>query len=288
MSSYTICTDTACDIKPKMLKDWGVECVSLSFTFEGEENRYADNGMDITTFYQRMRQGEIAKTSAPSPAVFEIDFERILNSGHDILHLSLSGALSATFNAAQIAAETLRQRYPERKIVLVDTLSASAGEGMMVYMAVKKKQEGLSIEDNAAYLESLKPHVCHRFIVDDLVYLKRGGRISHTVAFVGSVLGIKPILYVNSEGKPLNISKVRGKRAALSKLVEKYGELAINKSEGPIFISHADCLDGAENLKETLEATYGVKVDLITDIGTVLGAHAGPGTVVLFFLGSKR
>lgn len=288
MSDYVICTDTACDIKAPMLEEWGVRYVGMTFTFDGEQTEYSNNDMDILEFYNKMRAGGVARTAAVNPEGFTAVFEQVLKEGKDVLYLGLSAPLSTTFNAAMIAADDLRQVYPERKIITVDTRSAPAGEGFLVHLAVEKKKEGASIEETAAYIEGLKLKICHWFVVDDLVYLKRGGRVSPAAAFAGALLGIKPILHVNREGNPINIAKVRGKKAALSWILEKYGTLAEDPHGGTVYVSHADSIEDVEKLKAELKAAYGVDIQLTTDIGPVLGAHTGPGALALFFVGKDR
>ncbi|MBR4033946.1 MAG: DegV family protein, partial [Clostridia bacterium] len=180
------------------------------------------------------------------------------------------------------------EKYPERKITVIDSLSASAGFGMLVYLAVKKKNEGATLDENAEYVTSLIPHMCHWFTVDDLVYLKRGGRISPTVAFVGGVLGIKPVLHMDREGHLINKFKVRGRRASIKALADKLGELMTDKSQGPVFICHADCEDDAALLSSMIKETYGLDTDITVFTGPVIGAHSGPGTLALFFIGNER
>ena len=288
MSNYIIFTDSGCDIKPALLKEWGVEYLNLSFHFEGEDKEYSNEDMDITEFYNRMRQGGVAKTSAINPDGFSVSFEEALKEGKDILYIGFSSGLSTTCNSARIASDELSEKYPDRKIVIVDSLAASAGQGMLVYLTLKKQQSGATIEEAAAYAEDIKLNICHWFTVDDLVYLKRGGRVSPAVAIVGTVLGIKPVLHVDNEGKLVSVTKARGRKNALATLVEKYGELAENLEDNTIYISHADSLADAEEIKSQLKAKYNANVDIITDIGAVIGAHAGPGTIALFFVGKER
>lgn len=190
-------------------------------------------------------------------------------------------------NSAYMAADELKGKYPERKIVIIDTLAASAGGGLMVYMAVPKKKDGASLEENAAYVNSLTEHHCIWFTVDNLEYLKRGGRVSPVVAFAGGVLGIKPVLQMDKEGQLVKVSTVRGRRKSVEALSDKYGELAFKKGE-PIFISHAQCLDDAQLLADMLKERYGTDTTLITDIGPIIGAHSGPGTIAVFFIGEHR
>jgi len=288
MNNYVILTDSACDIKPAQLKEWGVESLEMSFRFDAEDRDYRNNEMDISLFYGRMKAGESAKTAAINPDEFTTFFENILKQGKDVLYLGFSSGLSTTFNSSRIAAEEVLEKYPDRKILTVDTLAASAGQGLIVYLASKKQMEGATMEEVAAFVEDMKLNLCHWFTVDDLVYLKRGGRVSPTVAFVGTVLGIKPVLHVDNEGRLINVSKARGRKAALSSLVEKYGELSSEQADGTIFISQANCMKEAQELKAQYEEKYGAKVEVITDIGPVIGAHSGPGTMAVFFLGKER
>ncbi len=288
MNDFVIFTDSACDIDEAKLKSWQVEYCSLSFTIAGEDKEYSNYDLAPHDFYDKMRGGAVAKTSAINTDSFLSYFEPILKEGKDLLYLGFSSGLSATFNCARMAAEELGEKYPERKIITIDTLCASAGQGLLVYLAVLEKEKGASIEQVAEYVQGLVPNMCHWFTVDDLVYLKRGGRVSPTVALVGSVLGIKPILHVDNEGHLVSFSKVRGRKAAIAALADKYAELKMEGAPKKIFISHADCLDDAKFLAKKLGETHGVDVEIITDIGPVIGAHAGPGTLALFFVGKER
>ena len=287
MNNFVIYTDSACDLKPDVLKSLNVECIQLSFRFDNDDKDYLNNEMDIKTFYDRMRKGETAKTSAINPETFSHRFEELLSEGRDILYIGFSSGLSTTFNSARITADELKAKYPERKIICVDSLCASAGQGMLVYLAAKKRDLGADLETVAEYIEGIKLNLCHWFTVDDLVYLKRGGRISPTVAIVGGILGIKPILHVDNEGKLVNVSKVRGRKASLNALLDKYGELAENK-QGTVFISNADCHEDVSYLKTQFKERYNAEVEIVTDIGPVIGAHSGPGTIAVFFLGKER
>lgn len=287
-SPYVILTDSACDIIPETLAQWGVGCILLTFCFNGEDHEYANDEMDSHTFYERMRNGGIAKTSAINSERFKQFFEQSLKEGNDVLYLGFSSGLSATYNAARIAAEQLAEEYPDRKILTIDTLAASAGFGMLVAFASRARNNGASFDEVADLVRSYIPRLCHWFTVDDLVYLKRGGRISPTVAFVGNVLGIKPILHVDDEGHLINVSKVRGRKTSIATLAKKYGELLEHAENNEAFISHGDCPEEAEALKDILESQYGAKVTLITPVGTVIGAHSGPGTMALFYVGKHR
>ena len=288
MKNYVIFTDSGCDINSEVLKEWGVENIDLSFRFEGEEKTYLASDMDINTFYNRMREGRVAKTMAINPETFATEFEKALADGKDVIYLGFSSGLSTTFNSSKIAAEDLKEKYPDRRIECVDSLCASAGQGLFVYLVAEKSNSGADFDSVVEYANSIVPNMCHWFTVDDLVYLKRGGRVSPAVALVGKVLGIKPVLHVDNEGKLISMSKVRGRKAALSALVDKYGELAKSEHSGTVFISNADCMDDVKELEDMLKSRYNVDVKLVADIGTVIGAHAGPGTIALFFVAKER
>ncbi|MBQ8415761.1 MAG: DegV family protein [Clostridia bacterium] len=288
MRDYIIFADSACDIKPAMLEEWGVRYRSLTLRFEGSEQEYLDGDIPSQEFYNRMRAGEVAKTAAVNTEAFAELFESALQEGKDVLYLGFSTGLSTTYNSARIAAQQLKEKYPEAKILTVDSLAASAGFGLLLYLLVQKKKAGATVEEAAAYAEDRKLNICHWFTVDDLVYLKRGGRISPMAAFAGNLLGIKPVLHVDNEGHLINVSKVRGRKTALSAMADRYGELALDSEGGTVFISHGDCMGDVEMLSGMLKTRYGADVKVVTDVGTVIGAHAGPGVLALFFEGKER
>ncbi len=288
MNNYILYTDSGCDISPALLAEWGVKHCELNFIFDGEDTIYTNREMDAKEFYQRMRDGAVSKTSAVNMDEFKKAFEQELKDGHDLLYIGFSSGLSTTYNSARLAAEELQDQYPERKIITIDTLAASASQGMLVYFAAQKRDAGATIEEVAAYIDDIKMKLGIWFTVDDLVYLKRGGRVSPTVAFVGGLLGIKPVLFMDNDGHLISRSKVRGRKAAIQALADKYTELAADKEHGTIFISHGDCEDDANELAAILKATHGVDVKVITYVGPVIGAHSGPGTLALFFVGNER
>lgn len=288
MNNYVIYTDSACDIAPEILEEWGVRVIPLTFMFQEEDKQYSNYDLSAKDFYGRMREGKVAKTSAINIATFKEEFGKILADGCDLLYLGFSSGLSTTYNSAHLAVEELKEEYPDRKIITVDTLSASAGMGLLVYLTVQKKNEGASIEQAAQFAYNNRLNLCHWFTVDDLVYLKRGGRVSPTVAFVGGLLGIKPIMHMDNDGKLINMFKARGRKAAIQAIADKYGELSITPNKGTVFISHGDCIDDAKALADIVKKTYGVEVKIFADIGPVIGAHSGPGTLALFFLGKER
>ncbi len=288
MREYVICTDSACDIKPELLADRGVPYCSLNFRFDGEDKEYSNNDMSTSEFYAKMRAGGVAKTSAVNVNAFYEMFLNIIKEDKDVLYLGFSSGLSTTYNSARLAAEQIRAEYPDRIIITVDTLSASAGFGLLLHHTLEKKKEGLDIEAAAEYARNLVPRLCHWFTVDDLVYLKRGGRVSATAAFFGNMLGIKPVLHMDDAGHLIPVTKVRGRRTSISALADKFGELCADPENDTVFISHADCEDEAKELAEIIKTKYNGTVSLITDVGTVIGAHSGPGTMALFFIGKER
>ena len=290
MNKFVIFTDSACDIKPEMLKEWGVAYESLTLRFNDESDKeYLDGSIDTNEFYQRMRGGSVAKTAAVNSATFEQSFRQKLDEGFDVLYLGFSSGLSTTYNSARIAAESLREQYPDRKIITVDTLAASAGFGLIVYLACEKKKAGATIDEVAAYVEDIQLNLSHWFTVDDLVYLKRGGRISPLAASFGNLIGIKPVLHVDNEGHLINVSKARGRKPSIQALANKIAETAMGDiSEQVVFISHGDCEDEAKYLADIVREKYNPKRIEIGHVGAVIGAHSGPGTLALFFLGNER
>ena len=288
MSDFVIYTDSPCDISPATLAEWGVGFSSLSFRFDGEEQDYLDNDLTAAEFYAKMRAGGVAKTSALNAETFKEGFGAILKEGKDVLYVGFSGGLSATYHAGCRAAAELAEEYPDRRIVTVDTMSGSAGEGLLVYLAVEEKKKGRSMDEIAELLRALAPKVHHRVTVEDLVYLKRGGRISSAKAFLGNALGLKPMILVNGEGKLENYAKMRGRKKALASMMEDYGNMAADPQNGVVFITHADCEEDAKAFADLLHDTYGVTVTMIENVGTVIGSHTGPGTLVLCFVGKDN
>ena len=284
--NYVIITDSACDILPEKLAEWNVKMLPLAFLFTDTGREQKDHDEPIGEFYKAMRAGRVAKTSCVNEEAFESTFVTILEAGQDILYLGLSGGLSATCENAKKVADSLQKKYPDRKIEAIDSLSASAGEGLFVYLAVKNRDAGMTLEENAEALRNDILHVCHWFTVEDLVYLKRGGRVSAATALLGTALNVKPVLHVDNEGHLIKMTQVHGRKKSIKKMAEKLGETI--RPDSPIFISNADCIEDAEMLKDILKSEYGKEVTLITSIGSVIGAHAGPGTLALFFMGTER
>ena len=283
---YVLMTDSACDISPEKLAEWKVELIRMPFLFTDTGKEQLDHDQPFKEFYQAMRAGKVAKTSSVNVDTFERAFTLMLESGRDLLYLAFSSGLSVTCENAKKAAATMKEKFPERNIHVIDSLAASAGEGLFVYLAVKNQEAGMSMEENIAALEADVLHVCHWFTVDDLVYLKRGGRVSAATALLGTALNVKPVLHVDNEGHLIKITQVHGRKKSIRTMAEKLGETIVPNS--PIFISNGDCPEDAEMLQTILKEQYGKEVDLITDIGSVIGAHSGPGTLALFFLGTER
>ncbi len=287
MREYRIITDSGSDISPELLERWQVPCVDLTFRFEPENIDYRRKDCAITEFYQKMRSGKVAKTSAANMEAIRRCFVPELEAGRDILYLGFSSSLSTSVNVAQIAARELQQEYPERKFFVLDTCCASAGLGFLLYLTLEQKKAGASLEEAAKFVQETKQQVCHWFTVDNLVYLKRGGRLSSAATLAGTLLQIKPVLHMSDEGKLTNVRKVRGRKQSIQDIARQYMETALDP-QGSYFISHGDCIEDARLLEQLIFEKTRNKAKLITDIGPVIGAHSGPGTLALFYLGSKR
>lgn len=288
MADYVIITDSSCDIEPSLLAQWKVPYVSLTVKFDEDQESFNNFDLPFDEFYDRMRRGSVARTAAANMETFKEAFEPYLKQGKDLLYIGFSSGLSTTVNNGAMAAKELMEEYPGRRIVTVDSFAASAGFGLLVYLTALAKQDGADLDQAAKFVEDHRFHLCHWFTVDDLVYLKRGGRISAAAAFVGGVLNIKPVLHMDNPGHLINMFKVRGRRASIKALADKYGELALDKRAGTVFISHGDCIEDARLLEQMLKERFGAQVQLITYVGPVIGSHSGPGTLALFFLGRER
>ena len=288
MRNYVIFVDSACDISCDLLNEWGVKYCSLSLAFSGDSREYSDHEIPAGDFYDKMRAGALPKTSAANMGKFCDAFESIVKDGYDILYLAFSSGLSATCNFAREAAQEIMSQYVGSKITVVDSLCASAGYGLLVKLLVDKKNEGASIDEAANFAENTKLKVCHWFTVDDLKYLKAGGRISATTALLGGMLNIKPVMKMDNNGKLISVSKVRGRKAALKAIADLYAETALDKKDGVVFISHGDCIDDANALADMIKENSGATVQITTYVGPVIGSHSGPGTLALFFLANER
>ena len=285
--SYKIITDSCCDFTSQQYIDLNLTMIPLTVEFRGEvgEDRNDDS---LKTMYDAMRAGEGAKTSAANPDQWARVIEPVLEQGHDALVMAFSSGLSTTYQSAVIASQELSEKYPDRKILVCDTLCASMGQGLLVWYACRKRDEGVTLEEVYNWVEENKLHLCHWFTVDDLMHLKRGGRVSAATAIVGTMLGIKPVLQMDSEGHLIKVGTARGRKKAIEALAEKYAELSYEEKNTPIFISHAEAENDAKQLADILKQRHGAEVTLITEIGPVIGSHAGPGTIALFFIGKHR
>lgn len=290
MSNYTIITDSSCDLPDSLVKELELEVLPLSFILDGKTYRnYPDNReMSPGVFYGKQREGLMATTNAVNVGEASDAIEAVLKQGRDVLVLAFSSGLSTTCNSFQIAADELAEQYPDRTVYVVDTLCASLGQGMFVYQAAKLRQEGRSIEEVRDWAEENKLRQCHWFTVNDLFFLKKGGRVSAATAVVGTMLQIKPVLHVDDEGHLISVMKARGRKASLTALVDKVGELAEDPASQTMFISNSDCLEDAQFVADEIKKRYGTKEIIINSIGPVIGAHTGPGCVALFFTGKHR
>ena len=288
--SFEIVTDSSANLTNELIDRYNLHILSLRFLVGGREYYSYIKGEDndLKKFYAMMRNKENVKTSHINPALCTELFEGILQDGKDLLFLGFSSALSGTYETAERSMNELREKYPERKMYCVDTLSASLGQGLLVTYVAKKREEGLSIDETYQWAMDNRLHLCHWFTVDDLFFLKRGGRVNAATAILGSMLGIKPVLHMDDEGRLINVTKVRGRRASLDMLVKKMEELAIEPEKQTVYISHGDCIEDAEYVAGLIREKWGNKEILIHYVDPVIGAHSGPGTVALFFMGIHR
>lgn len=285
--SYRIITDTCCDLWPEFYKELNVDVKPLTVNFKGQAiSNYSQDF--LKEFYDGLRTGELAQTTALNPESWKDGIEPVLKAGEDVLVLAFSSGLSTTYQSAVIAAQELKEIYPQRTVQVVDTLCASMGQGLFVYYACKKRDEGLSLEELTTWCEDNKLKLCHWFTVDDLMYLKRGGRVSAATALVGTMLKIKPVMHVDNEGHLIKVGTARGRKASIDALAKKLAETGLPGENDTVFISHGDCEEDARYLAEKLKAEYGVKEVVIYYVGAVIGSHSGPGTLALFFLGDHR
>lgn len=290
MGDYVILTDSSADLPAEMVAELGVEVLPLSFTMENKTyHNWPDNrDMDPKDFYARLRGGAVATTAAVNVADYTEAMEPMLKDGKDVLILAFSSGLSATCHSAQIAAGELLEEYPDRKVYVVDTLCASLGQGLLVWYAAQQKKHGKTMEEVRDWIEEHKLNLCHWFTVDDLMFLKRGGRISAATAVLGTMLAIKPVMHVDNEGHLIKVGTARGRNAALKALVDHMEETVLDLKDQVIFISHGDCLADAQKVADDVKTRFGVETVIINYVGPVIGAHSGPGTVALFFMGSER
>ena len=288
MRKYVIFTDSCADLTEQAYRDLGVRAIQLEVLMEGDAPCKEDQ-LDIKDVYARLRAKQTATTSAINLDRFLQEFGSALEAEDvDILYLGFSSGLSSTYGASLLAMQELSEKYPDRKLYAIDTLCASMGQGLLVYLAAKLQQTGADIDTVKYFVENNKLNLCHWFTVDDLFFLKRGGRVSAASAVVGSLLQIKPVLHVDNAGKLINVAKVRGRKAAIETMVQKMKATMFTDQNKTIFISHGDCIEDAKYLADRVKAEFGIKNIQINFIGPVIGSHSGPGTLALFFLGKER
>ncbi len=283
---YKIITDSCCDFTQQQYRELNVACAPLSVLYHGENHSNFSEPAAVKVFYDELRSGVMASTSAVNPDGWAVLMEEALNAGQDVLVLAFSSGLSTTYQSAVIAAKDLRESHPHRKIYVVDTLCAALGQGLLVWHTCRRRDEGMDIDTLYNWVEEHKLNICHWVTVDDLSHLKRGGRISATTALVGTMLNIKPIIHVDNDGHLINCAKVRGRKAAMELLASKLGETGMDLDT--VFIAHGDCPEDAAALETIVKEKYGVKNVITGYVGPVIGAHTGPGVLVLFFMGSHR
>ncbi|MDE7367653.1 MAG: DegV family protein [Lachnospiraceae bacterium] len=288
MKPYIISTDCMADLPADFIEAHHLSVHPLYYQIGDQTYNALEGTLSEADFYAKMRNGEMPTTMASNPEYIEQSFSQNIAEGYDILHISFSSALSSSYNNTAVTAKAMMEQHPDTKIIVIDSLSASLGQGLLIYYACKKKEEGASIEELAEYIESIKLNICHQFTVDDLFHLHRGGRVSKATAIIGTIANIKPVLHVDNEGRLINISKIRGRKRSLITLVDNM-EKVIEGYENPIvFISHGDCLEDALFVKQQIEERFGIHEFLINYVGSTIGAHSGPGTVALFFMGRER
>lgn len=288
--SFAIITDSAANLTNELIDQHEIGIVSLEFLVEAKPYRSYIKGEknDLKQFYDMMRNREHITTSAVNMHTWMDGIEPHLQAGQDVLVIAFSSGLSVTAQQAKMACEALQEKYPERKIRCVDSLCAAFGQGMFVMYAVQKRDEGFTLEETADWLEENKLHMVHWFTVETLTYLKRGGRVSGATAVIGNLMSIKPVMHVDDEGKLIAVHKVRGRKASLDALVERMEKTAIEPEKQTIYISHGDCIEDAEYVAQQCREKMHVRDVVINVLDPVIGAHAGPGTMALFFVGTER
>jgi len=286
---YVIIADTTNDLPVSYAKENQVELIPLIYEIDGESYG-KDKELTPHEFYEKMRNGSTTKTSAANSEEIRELFERILKEGKDILFMCLSSGISSTVEHAFFAKKELDEEYPDASICVIDSLCASGGQGMLLYHAVENKKKGMNVEENLLALEAIKLNIVHKFTVDDLVYLKRGGRISKTAATIGTLINLKPLLHVDNEGKLVAESKVRGRKKALQQMVKEMGEAmgSYKDKQDLIIICHADVDDDVNYAAQMIKEMYQPKELVISGVTPTIGAHSGPGTIAIFFMGDIR
>lgn len=289
--SFKILSDASCNLSAEMMDELGIVYKSLNLISEdGSEtkNYLKDKNFSFKSFYDRLRNKENIKTSLLNVEEFTVAYKEILDEGSDVLAIIISSGISGTYQAAKIAADDLREQYPDRKIIVIDSLCASIGHGLMVYYAAMMRNEGKSIDEVADFVYKNRLNMVHKFTVDDLFFLKRGGRLSGGVAVIGTILQIKPVLHVNNEGKLISLNKVNGRKKSINALFDSLKDNVTNPENQVMAICHGDCLEDAEYLANKIRSEYNPKDIIINYCDPVIAAHAGPGVLALFYMGKER
>lgn len=288
MQDYVLFTDSTTDLSPALIEEMDAVVMPLSFTLNDKSYQNHPDGreMPMADFYTALRSGGTSTTSQLTMETLRKAFAPVLEQGKDVLYLAFSSGLSGTYQTACITAQDLMEQYPGRRVVCVDTLQASMGEGLLTFEAALLRKQGKSLDEVTDYVRTQGQSYCAWFTVEDLMFLKRGGRVSGAAAVAGTLLGIKPVLHVDREGKLIPMEKVRGRRASLDALVKHYKDGVLDKT-GTVFISHGDCLADAQYVADKIRAIGAGRIEL-NMIGPVIGAHSGPGTVALFYRGTNR
>ena len=286
--SFQIITDSCCDFTAEQYRQMGVVSVPLAVMWNGESHSHFSDEASLRDFYEQMRGGLIASTSALNPTDWAAAMEPCLRAGQDLLVLAVSSGISGTHQSACIAADDLLEQYPQRRILVVDSLSGSLGEGLLLWHGCRLRDQGVSLEETARWLRENCRRVCHWVTVQDLSHLSRSGRLSTAGAFVGNMLNIKPIIKVTEEGTLVSNGKVRGRAASIRELAKRFGKYRDPGSEELVTIAHGDCPEDAAALEKILREEYSVRHVHTGYVGPILGAHTGPGVLGLFHLGTKR
>lgn len=290
MEKYVLMTDSTCDLRQDQVEQLGIEIIPFPVMIEEKMYyHYPDyRELDVREFYQKLRNGIMPSTAQINIATFVETFGRKVQEGKEVVYISFSSALSGNIQSAKIAAKEVMEQNEGSKIYVVDSKAASMGQGLLVCMAAAKKKEGLTAEELVKYIEEIRDKVCHYGVADDLNHLKRGGRISSSAALIGTVMGIKPIITVDESGKLYSNQRIRGKKAALNLLTDKMAEKVVEPQEQTVFIAHADCEEDANFLADLVKKRFNPKKIEINYIGPIVGAHTGPGTVEIFFIGKEK
>lgn len=291
MNPYVIMTDTTADLPESYIREHGLSILSLNYILDGQTYD-REHPLDVKEFYAKMRAGSMPTTSQVNPEQAKTAMCACLETGQDVLYIAFSSGLSGTYNSGRIAADEIAEEglFPERKIVVIDSLSASLGEGLLVHKAVKLKEAGKSLDEVTDWVEKNKLHICHNFTVDDLFHLHRGGRVSKATAILGTMMNVKPVLHVDDEGHLIAVGKVRGRKKSISALVDRMAEQmnGFAAENDVVFISHGDCMEDVEYLERLIREKFGITEFLVNEVGPTIGAHSGPGTLAVFFVGEPR